>query len=239
MTPRVPVGPEYESLEFQRSAAYQDFRDALASVGCQTYALLLDQPRAVRDQFHEDWTARMQTRLGLSPRDVTPNRALKTVPRLDTSVRSDDARVQREAIVRTLHAEGKNDREIGKALGVSMQRAQQLRRTYGLASRSTAVNKAEVRERALAGESDAVIAAAIGISVTLVGTVRRQMGVHKYQWYSLTPEQQDARRRALALRERGASFAAIAAALHTSVSNAYKWVRDERARTFHLDHQAA
>jgi len=72
MKHRVQVGPEYESLEFQRSAAYADYKAALASVGCQTYVLLLDQPRAVRDRFHTVWRERMQQRCGIAPDREAP-----------------------------------------------------------------------------------------------------------------------------------------------------------------------
>lgn len=45
----------------------RDMKNALAAVGCATYRELTQQPRAVRDLFHADWTRRMQERCGIDP----------------------------------------------------------------------------------------------------------------------------------------------------------------------------
>lgn len=231
-----PNGPDYESLEFKRSPAYTDYRAAMQAVGCASYAEVLAcfcTDRARFHRFHDEWTARMQARVSARMTDVAIVDAAPVVAPGQTT---------REKVA-ALHAEGLSDVEMGQRIGVTASAVQLHRAALGLpANGAHARNKAlaeAMREHLATGRSDADIAAALGVAHRRVADVRRVHCRVTRRTLTLSPAQVEARRRALALREAGATFADIAAALETEVANAYRWVRDARARAHHSTNQAA
>lgn len=149
----------------------RDMKDALDAVGCATYRELTQQPRAVRDRFHADWTARMHARCGIDPLAVPSMRNLDTFRRKAMGREGVDRKAVAEA-----YAEKVPLLHIAERFGVSERTVFRIARAEGLAPhvRST---RDKVADLHATGMVDHEIAAAIGVTTQRVTQLRHLLGL--------------------------------------------------------------
>lgn len=115
-----------------QSDARREMQEALAEVGVTDYAALADRPRAVRDDFHARWTAKMHQRCGIDPTQP-PARGERRGGR--TGILASNkwaARVERENRIVAEAEAGATAEEIGWMVGVSGQHVRKILRDRGL-----------------------------------------------------------------------------------------------------------
>ena len=143
----------------------RDMKDALAAVGCATYRELPQQPRAVRDLFHAEWTRRMHERCDIDPTSP-PQRPAATL-----NVHETDALV-------AAFKRGTPVRELTAQFQVAEHSVYRILRRRGMApgaNRITPEAEATILARAATGERPAAIASGVGLHLD---TIYRTLAKH-------------------------------------------------------------